>query len=300
MHTGQGTYQVNPVTTAPSNGFTATNRHPFLNSPGLVPTARGCWPAGPWMAADRTRSSGITCRARPPSGTVRCWVLAHTSTTPTPSSCRRGSTSNRSARAGTLNLNGVEYDSCPLYLIGQFTPAPSAALPPPLDTGASPMWARMPLSSGLHPRLSSGLDAGLDEAAVRRVERGRGQVHGRLRVRRQLALHVFRPGTQSRTGGSSFWDGLDAAAQNFSPAVLGTFGARYRVQGVKSTVCDRTKGATDTVAAVTTQAVGLLGNHVVFAGGTTSTTLTGAGKMSGRVLWDPAKRARGRHPVAGC
>ena len=86
----------------------------------------------------------------------------------------------------------------------------------------------------------------------------------------------------------SFEDGIDSAAQNFQFATLGTFSARYRVQGVKSAECDRTKGATDTVAAVTTQAVGLLGNHIVFRGGTTSTTLTGAGKMSGRVLWDPA------------
>src|SRR5262249_47690616 len=41
--------------------------------------------------------------------------------------------------AGTLNLNGVEYDSCPLYQIAQFTPADRDQLGAPNGTqvGAS-------------------------------------------------------------------------------------------------------------------------------------------------------------------
>src|SRR5262245_14525827 len=39
--------------------------------------------------------------------------------------------------AGTLNLNGVEYDSCPLYQIGQFTPGTRTVIP-----GAGPTFTR--------------------------------------------------------------------------------------------------------------------------------------------------------------
>ena len=124
--------------------------------------------------------------------------------------------------AGALNLNGVEYDSCPLYQIGQFTPAGARA------AGAlrfDPSSNRLALA-GCTLEPAAGLGAGLHEAAVRRLERGRGQVHGRVRVRRQLARDC------------SFDDDIDSAAQNFEFATLGTFAARYRVQGVKSTQCE--------------------------------------------------------------
>jgi hypothetical protein len=39
---------------------------------------------------------------------------------------------------------------------------------------------------------------------------------------------------------------------------------------------------------VTTQAVGLLAVQVTFRRGTAATTLAGAGKMTGKVSWDPA------------
>src|SRR5262245_12801399 len=39
--------------------------------------------------------------------------------------------------AGVLNLNGVEYDSCPLYQIGQFTPGTRTVIP-----GAGPTFTR--------------------------------------------------------------------------------------------------------------------------------------------------------------
>ncbi len=90
----------------------------------------------------------------------------------------------------------------------------------------------------------------------------------------------------------AYTDGLDAAAQNFVLDTLGTAAARYRVQGVKSSQCDRTKPASgpgSSIAAVTTQGVGVLGvalsrvSPIEFVG----TTLAGAGKFPGAIEWDP-------------
>jgi len=86
--------------------------------------------------------------------------------------------------------------------------------------------------------------------------------------------------------------GMDSAGQNFAAATLGTYAARYRVQGVKSTQCEKpaTTGATDTYrAAITTQAVGVLGVQLTGVGNSlTATTLAAAGKFTGKISWDPS------------
>jgi len=89
-------------------------------------------------------------------------------------------------------------------------------------------------------------------------------------------------------GVPGFVDGIDAAGQNFDFATLGTNAARYRVQGVRSSQCDRTKGTSNgTVAAVTTQAVGLLAVQSTLGDRMAGTTLAAAGKFNGKVVWDP-------------
>ncbi|MGE3842868.1 MAG: hypothetical protein AB7I50_14935, partial [Vicinamibacterales bacterium] len=111
----------------------------------------------------------------------------------------------------------------------------------------------------------------------------------------------FNPGFTPQNNGAGapgvpgFVDGIDAAGQNFDAATLATYAARYRIQGVKSTQCDRVKsGSSDTVASVTTQAVGVLavqqsvlslGVRPILAR-SVGTTLAAAGKFNGRIVWD--------------
>ena len=73
-------------------------------------------------------------------------------------------------------------------------------------------------------------------------------------------------------GGFDFDSGQFFDAQN-----LGTRAARYRVQGVRSTQCKDS------------QAVGVIAvQSSVFNNVEVGTTLTNAGKFSGRIVWDPA------------
>ena len=76
---------------------------------------------------------------------------------------------------------------------------------------------------------------------------------------------------------------LDAAPQNFAVETIGTGGGRFRAQGVKSSQCE-----TVLPGSQTTQAVGVLAveSHL-WSTGMAGTTLTGAGKATGRITWDP-------------
>jgi hypothetical protein len=74
---------------------------------------------------------------------------------------------------------------------------------------------------------------------------------------------------------------IDAAAQNFDAQTLGTYAARYRVQGVKSTQCEATGRTTQAVGVVAVQSSALaIGDFV-------GTTLAAAGKFTGKIVWNP-------------
>jgi hypothetical protein len=100
---------------------------------------------------------------------------------------------------------------------------------------------------------------------------------------------AFTAGTQAvaglAAGINAVDDGIDAAAQNFARTTVGTDLARFRVQGVRSTQCEN--------ATIKTQAIGLVAVHATLFGNTrwVGTTLTGAGKFSGTIRWDPAGAA---------
>ena len=163
---------------------------------------------------------------------------------------------------GTLYLNSVDYDSCPLYQIGQLSPEGTVG-------GAA--------------------------AAMFTVIRNRLAITGCtlelnqdwLPIATKLQFDVWNADEVKFTGAFECADSwhetllsdVDAAPANFARVNLGTDTARFRVQGVKSTQC---QGSV---------AVGLLAvqsTTLDFAGREmrVGTGLTAAGKFLGRVVWD--------------
>ncbi|MGE3842874.1 MAG: hypothetical protein AB7I50_14965 [Vicinamibacterales bacterium] len=285
METGNGTYQVNHAATSAANGFTPGNQNPFNNNPGYGPSNQAllaCW------AIDAGSQNQIKWNHL--SGTATVWYTtglgayeysAYAFFAPT------GGDRDPIGAPGTLNLNGLAYDACPLYQIAQFTPARSTALPPPLNTMLPRVDSNGLALAGCTLDLRQDWTPAWTKLQFDVWNEDEVKFTGAYECADSVHATFFNQGTLSRTGGASFFDGLDAGAQNFAATTLATFGARYRVQGVKSSVCDRTKGPNDPVAAVTTEAVGLLGVQITFGTRTVATTLTGAGKMSGNISWDP-------------
>ena len=80
----------------------------------------------------------------------------------------------------------------------------------------------------------------------------------------------------------------DAASSNFSVDTVGTFAARYRVQGQKSTQCKSIVGADAVAVGVlavqsTDLTLGTAGARALVG-----TNLTAAGKLpTGKIVWDP-------------
>jgi hypothetical protein len=172
---------------------------------------------------------------------------------------------------GRLELNGVEYDACPLYLTGQFSPADT-----PLPDQTEVVFNRLALA---------GCTLNLNQDWTP--------------VYTKLQFDVWNGDEIKFTGAyecADSWHELafgdvDAASGNFLLSNLGTLAARYRVQGVKSTECETSRIKTQAVGLVGVQVTGLLGEGPMLAG----TTLHGSGKFAGRVVWDP----KGALPDAG-
>ena len=111
--------------------------------------------------------------------------------------------------------------------------------------------------------------------AVRRLERRRGQVHRRLRVRRQLARDAVR--RRPRRG----------RRQNFPLEVLGTFGARYPRAGrqehaVRASGQHRRSGHRDAGGGRASRS-----GRRTCAGELVGTTLTAPASSPGKIMWDP-------------
>jgi hypothetical protein len=167
---------------------------------------------------------------------------------------------------GILNLNGVEYDSCPLYQIGQFSPNGAGGTPGAPLTDANRL-ALVTCSPASDPTFAW----------------------------TRLQFDVWSEDEIKFTGAfecaytwheTTFGSDLDAAAQNFDWRNLGTFSARYRVQGFKGTPCEAPNRIT--------QNVGILAVHssTLQSDGAPprliGTTLAAAGKFAGRLSWTPS------------
>lgn len=80
---------------------------------------------------------------------------------------------------------------------------------------------------------------------------------------------------------TDFGDSLDSGAQDFSLSALGTYAARYRAQAISSTQC--TGSVPVGLVAVQSSERQVTGRSV-----TIGSPLAGAGKITGRIDWDPA------------
>jgi len=316
--TGRGSLQVNPFPTGAANGFTANNRHPFLEVGGAAGIVA---PATNFATGD-----GFGPYRR---GLLACWVIDggaqnqvkwnHISGTATVYNIATAYEYNAYAFyvptgtdlqpvgvAGTLNLNGLEYDACPLYQIGQFTPVvangagnPAQFVAGAFNPGTVPVqWNRLAVT-GCNLNLNQDWTPVWTKLQFDVWNAEEVKFTGAFECADSWHETDFRPGTVAQNNGvptpgvPGFIDGFDAAAQNFDANTLATYSARYRVQGVKSSQCDRTKGTSnDTVAAVSTQAVGIVAvQSTVLQNGTgttdlVGTTLAAAGKFNGKIVWD--------------
>jgi hypothetical protein len=275
--TGQGTFQVNPFPLGPANGFD----NPFLVGPPFLPTT-----------TEANDTSGPFER-----GMLACWAVDgggqnqikwnHLSGTATVHErIDRGAAYEYNAYAffvptgidqepvgvaGTLNLNGVEYDSCPLYQIGQFSPVVTGFLNPNLVIAINRL-------------VVTGCSLNLNQDWVPVFTKLQFDVWNEEEVKFTGAFEC------ADSWHETFFDDVDSAPQNFLRDNLGTDAARYRIQGVKSTQCEDARATPPRV----TQAVGVLAiqaSLLVIDGLKVSkigTNLAGAGKFTGKIVWDPA------------
>lgn len=259
--TGRGTLRVNRFPITPAGGFD----NPFLVGPGGV--TEDTDHAGPYL------KGWLVCFATGRSGQVKWNHLSGAATVYHPADgayeynayafyAPVGLDLDPVGAAGVINMNGVEYDSCPLYQIGQFTPAGVGAADAP-----TVVLNRLALVTCV-----SSTDAALQWTKLQ------FDVWNEDEVKFTGAFDCA--GTWHET---SFGADIDAAAQNFQN--LGTYAARYRVQGVKSTQCEAPDRFTSAVGILAVQSTLLqpVGGVARYAG----TSLTAAGKIAGRLSWSP-------------
>lgn len=283
--TGRGTNQVNRFPTGPANGID----NPFLDLTGKGAYQKGmlaCW-AVDQGAQNQVKWNHISGTATVYGAVGAYEYNAYAFYVPT------GIDLQPVGVAGTLNLNGVEYDSCPLYMIGQFSPAGAVAQ-------AAPLVVRNRLAV-------TGCTLALNQDATYTWTKLQFDIWNGDEVKFTGAFECadswheteFNVGTVTANGLNStvFTDGIDSAAQNFDLLTLGTYAARYRVQGVKSSQCDGTytgvtAGGVTTAASpsrtIATSAVGLVAvQSSDLAGDWVGSTLAAAGKFTGKITWDP-------------
>jgi hypothetical protein len=218
--------------------------------------------------------------------------------------------------AGTINLNGVEYDSCPQYMIGQFSPV-DAATPPPVAAGNTNPNAPPPANQPVNVptifgnRLAvAGCTLNLnqdwtpvwtklqftvwneDEIPFTGAYECSDSWHETTFMADNTPWWTTPPftaaGIEAAGGG---W--IDSAGQNFQFSNLGTYSARYRIQGVASSQCNTTNPTrtTSNVGVVAVQS-SWVGTTLPAPAGASSdmvgTTLAAAGKFTGRIVWDPS------------
>ncbi|MGE3840174.1 MAG: hypothetical protein AB7I50_01170 [Vicinamibacterales bacterium] len=302
---GRGSTNINPFPQAAANGFNAGTRHPFLEfggtaiadgNDGFGPYRRGvlvCWvvDAG---SQNQVKWNHLSGTATVYSANTAYEYNAYAFFVPT------GADHDPVGVAGIINLNGLEYDACPLYQIGQFTPVDStgaglgAGFQPGVFNPAGPAisWNRL-VVTGCNLNLNQDWAPVWTKLQFDIWNADEVKFTGAYECADTWHETDFRAGANPQNGAGNnpvpgFVDGIDSAAQNFQATTLATYSARYRVQGLKSTQCDRVRGEDDTVADVATQGLGLLAVQSSLFQGTDpiGSTLTGAGKFNGKIVWD--------------
>jgi hypothetical protein len=288
--TGNGTYQVNPFPMTPSNGFD----NPYLLGPFPPPWVT---PYSEDLDTDGPYGKGLlVCFAVDPAGHQQIkWN--HLSGTATVYETYSGSGGAYEYNAyaffapgsadmepvgtpGTLALNGVEYDSCPLYQIGQFSPESR-------ENGGAPIMAhRLFVEDNRLAIVACTLQLQQDW----------------IPVFTKLAFDVWNNDEVKFTGAfecadswheTFFEEDLDAAIQNFDAETLGTPSARYRVQGTKSTQCPDSQSVGVLAVQSSELRISDAQNsnndrvYTLLKEAHVGTTLASAGKTNGVITWDP-------------
>jgi hypothetical protein len=264
--TGNGNFQVTPFPTGTAGGF----NNPFL--PGGAGAYRSgmlaCW------AVDNTAENQVKWNHLAGTATVDLGATGVFEYNAYAFFVREGLDLQPVGTGGTLLLDGLHYDSCPLYQIGQFSPEGASETGAPtvvrnrlavvgcnlqLQQDWTPIWTKLQFDvwnddeikfTGAFECADSWHETEFNESAVNWD--GTGVFSGRPAL-----------------------GGLDAAPQNFSASLIGTYAARYRVQAVASSQCP---SAVD---------VGILGvQSTRLAADTVGTTLASAGKIPGQIVWD--------------
>jgi hypothetical protein len=265
--TGDGTEFVTPYPNTPSNGF--TNRPTPLGAGMLA-----CW------VVDIEGINQLKWNHLYGSATVvdhgngsAYEYTAYAFYVPT------GSDLVPVGTGGTINLNGVEYDSCPLYMTAQFSPT-GTVLPGPapvvfgntriafvgcninLQQDWTPVWTKLVFDVWNEEENKV---TGAFECADTWHEM-------------YLVSNTAAPNWPFPTA--------DAASSNFSIDTVGTAAARYRVQGQSSTQCKPLVGEN----AIAVGVLAIQSTDIAIGGGigAIGTNPTAAGKLpTGFVKWDP-------------
>jgi hypothetical protein len=268
VRTGDGTEFVTPYPNTPSNGF--PNRPTPLGAGMLV-----CWVVD-IEGTNQLKWNhlyGSATVINHPNGTAYEYT-AYAFYVPT------GSDLAPVGVGGTINLNGVEYDSCPLYMTGQFSPG-------------GPFPVAQPWYFGVHyTRLAVvGCNINLQQDWTA--------------VWTKLVFDVWNEEENKLTGAyecADTWHEVyflgeaggplnqpDAASSHFWGFAVGTDVARYRVQGQKSDKCSASVAVG--ILAIQSTEIGVFGvdcNPPESACAAIGTNLTAAGKLpTGFIKWDP-------------
>jgi hypothetical protein len=310
--TGNGTYQVNPFPTSVANGFD----NPFLLGPteGTVPP-NATVAAAEGLASYSSASGAANTLIFEPylRGMLACWAidggaqsqvkwnhLSGTATVYRPDVgayeynaysffVQTGQDLGPVGVPGTLNLNSVEYDSCPLYQIGQFSPVlttPPGAYPPPANTSAPIILKNRLAIVGCSINLNQDWVPVFTKLVFDVWNEDEVKFTGAFECAdtwHETEFNVAPPASWAATSGGAF----DSGGQAFALTSLGTYSARYRVQGIKSTQCEDPTAKNP--GPRVTQAVGVLAvqSSDVAGPGYIGTTLAAAGKFTGKIVWDP-------------
>ncbi len=254
--TGEGTVRVNRFPYLPANGFD----NPHLPG-GSDPYGAGllvCFAvdAGATAQIKWNHLTGSATVFEPAAG----WAYQYR---PYAFFAPTGADFSTLGTPGLINLNGTEYDSCPLYQVATFWPA--------------------------------GVRIGEMQVLVNRLTVAscafdlRQDWYPSLT---KLQFDVWNSDETKFSGAFECADGwhetslvdVDAASQNFALDTLRTDVARYRVQAVKSQQCPESQAA----GILGVQSTWLaFGRDQVTGADAVGTNLTAAGKLAGKVLWDP-------------
>jgi hypothetical protein len=179
---------------------------------------------------------------------------------------------------GTLNLNGVEYDSCPLYMIGQMSPEDAKRI----DGVWEVNWNRLVVAS-------CNLDLRQDWLPV--YTKLHFDVWNHQEVKYTGAFECA--DSWHETDFSWRFGKFDSGKEAFDYYNQSSRALRYRVQGIKSDQCDVTTTAVGLVAIQSTSfEIKRSDNDDELVG----TNLTAAGKFTGAIRYDPQNRFPGLPP----